>query len=157
MASFGFEHERPGTPLPRSGDGAARPSSTTIAPMKTRSLAFVTTTVFVLSIVVACDSDDSDSGLPSPGDACDGSKPIMCGSLAKGSDRRDVVIVCKNGVFESVMDCKPGGSGNTNRCFAQGSFTIVDCVDEPSPGSVTRCEVSGSGTELSHSCRPGRY
>lgn len=123
-----------------------------------RLFSLVTASFLVLPIVVACDSDDdSGSVLSSPDDACDGSEPIKCGSLAKGGDRRDVIIVCKNGVYESVMDCKPGGNGSTNRCFTQGAATIVDCVDEPSPGMVTRCEVSGSGTSLTHTCTPGRY
>ena len=124
--------------------------------MDLRRLALAAPFVLTVSIAVACGSDDSDSGLASPGDACDGSRPLVCGSLSKGGSRRDVVLLCKGGVYESVMDCKPTGNGLTNRCFGGGNSTVTDCFDEPSAGSVTRCEVSGSGTSTSHSCSVGR-
>ena len=112
----------------------------------------------VLAVVAvgACSSDDSDPVLASPGDPCDGSKPLVCGSLAKGGTRRDVVLACKGGSYETQLDCKPTGNGLTNRCFPGGNNTVVDCYDEPSAGQVTRCDASGSGTSVSYSCQVGR-
>ncbi len=118
-----------------------------------RPLSILPASLVLIAIGIGCGSSDDDGvELASPGDACDGSKPITCGGLARGSAQRDVVLVCKSGRYESVMDCKPTNSGQTNRCFAGASSTIVDCFDEPTLGSVTRCEVSGAGTSTSHSC-----
>jgi hypothetical protein len=33
---------------------------------------------------------------------------------------------------------------------------VVDCFDEPSAGSVTRCEVRGSGTSTTYACSVGK-
>lgn len=112
--------------------------------------------VLIVAAAAACGSDDSPAALSSPGDACDGSRPVVCGAVAKGSDRRDVVLACKSGAYETLLDCKPGGNGLTNRCFAGGNSTVVDCFDEPSAGKVTRCEASGRGTTVTYGCSVGR-
>lgn len=113
------------------------------------------TLLLVFVLVAACGGDDSSDALSSPGDACDGSRPLVCGSVAKGGTRRDVVLACKGGTYASVLDCKPGGNGLTNRCFPGGNNTIVDCFDEPSAGKVTRCEASGSGSSVAYGCSVG--
>lgn len=114
------------------------------------------TLMLVFVMVAACGGDDSSDALASPGDGCDGSRPLVCGSVAKGGTRRDVVLACKGGTYSSVLDCKPGGNGLTNRCFPGGNNTVVDCFDEPSAGTVTRCAASGSGTSVTYGCSVGR-
>jgi hypothetical protein len=111
-----------------------------------------------LALVVgsACSSDDDGSSTnPIPGEACDASKPLVCGSLSAGSNQNQVILFCKNGKYESVGDCKPTGNGLTNRCFEGANFTVVDCFDEPSVGQVTRCEVKATGAETSAVCSVG--
>ena len=101
---------------------------------------------------VHCGSDESESTNPIPGDSCDASKPLVCGSLSAESTVSQVVLFCRDGVYETVMECRPVGGGETNRCFEQGNSTVVDCTDEPEAGSITRCEVTGSGADLAYEC-----
>jgi hypothetical protein len=106
----------------------------------------------------ACASNKDDAfALPSPGDACDLSRPLTCGSLASGGSRRDVIIFCKDGRYETVLNCPPSGSGLKNRCHPGGNNTVTDCVDEPMIGQVTRCRASGSGTSVVNTCTVGNF
>jgi hypothetical protein len=110
-------------------------------------------------LLVACSSSDEEAAkLDSPGDACDGTAPLVCGSLAKNSttSRKDVILFCNNGVYETVLNCAPTGNGLTNRCFTGGNSSVADCFDEPEKGKVTRCEVSGSGTSVVNKCTVGQ-
>lgn len=105
---------------------------------------------------VGCSSNgDDEPTRASPGDACDGSRPLVCGSLAKAGTRADVILFCKAGRYETALDCAPGGNGLTNRCFAGGNDTVVDCFDEPKAGQVTRCQVKGSGSAITSACTVG--
>lgn len=100
--------------------------------------------------------NESTASNPMAGDACDGSKSLACGSLSADSDTNQVILYCNEGVYESVMDCKPTDQGQTNRCFEGGNSTVVDCFDEPAAGQVTRCEVTGQGTGTAYECTVGQ-
>ena len=123
--------------------------------MKNDRVSSITRLVVLLLLAAACGSSDSETSLDSPGDACDGSRPIVCGSVAQGGSSRDVILFCKDGAYQSVKSCEPT-NGQTNRCFGGASSTLADCFDEPDAAFVTRCEVRGSGTSTTYRCAVGR-
>jgi hypothetical protein len=116
-------------------------------------LAWVLCTVGAL---LGCGDGDSTSSNPIPGDTCDASKPLACGALSSGSDTNQTVLYCNGGVYESIMDCRPTGQGQTNRCFEGANFTVIDCFDEPTEGQVTRCEITGDGAGTAYKCTVGQ-
>lgn len=111
---------------------------------------------FATGAFIGCGDEETSSSNPTPGDSCDESKPLACGALSADSDTNQTILYCNGGVYESIMDCKPTGQGQTNRCFEGGNFTVVDCFDEPEVGQVTRCEITGDGTGTAYECTVGK-